>query len=161
MAVTKPTRFWEAKPKRGRKPKWSDPKELHAACVEYFQWCEDNPLAIHKVIVVAGDVQDAFTYKVRPFTLFGLCGFLGLSDDTWNRYRSKEELCGVTKDIDKAIYDQKFIGAATEQFNANIIARDLGLADKKEIKQKSVTIEITNDMSAEDAAKAYQDLMGD
>ena len=47
--------------------------------------------------------------------------------------------------IGKIIYDQKFSGAASGFFNANIIARDLGLADKKEI-DADVKQEIKSDI---------------
>jgi hypothetical protein len=38
----------------------------------------------------------------------------------------------ITK-IEKVIYNQKFTGAAAGFLNPNIIARDLGLAEKKEV----------------------------
>ena len=40
----------------------------------------------------------------------------------------------IIRAIDKIMFAQKFEGAASGAFNANIIARDLGLTDKSELK---------------------------
>ena len=61
---------------------------------------------------------------------------------------------------ESVIRSQKFAGAAADLLNANIIARDLGLAEKKQVESKS-TVKVAADMSPQDAARAYQELMGD
>ena len=38
------------------------------------------------------------------------------------------------------MFEQKFAGAAVGLFNANIIARDLGLTDKQEIKMDNANV---------------------
>lgn len=53
-------------------------------------------------------------------------------------YRSNKEnryadYAGVIKAITNIMYTNKFEGAAVGAYNANIISRDLGLADKKEV----------------------------
>lgn len=56
-------------------------------------------------------------------------------------------------EVETTIYTQKFEGAAVGAFNSNIIARDLGLADKKEI-DASVTVDrITGMEFTDDEAK--------
>lgn len=49
----------------------------------------------------------------------------------------------VTTYVEEIIRTQKFEGAAVGAFNANIIARDLGLSDKKEIDGKFQVEQIT------------------
>jgi len=49
---------------------------------------------------------------------------------------NKEDFLTVITRIEEIIYEQKFTGSASGFFNANIIARDLGLADKKEVDNK-------------------------
>ncbi|SMP36850.1 terminase small subunit, partial [Shimia sagamensis] len=53
---------------------------------------------------------------------------------TWREWRkSRKDLSSVMTRVEQIIRQQKFEGAAAELLNPNIIARDLGLADKKEI----------------------------
>ena len=48
-----------------------------------------------------------------------------------DRYSGYADIIHV---IDREIYEDKITGAVAGVFNANIIARDLGLAEKQEIK---------------------------
>lgn len=68
----------------------------------------------------------------------------------------------VTTRIDEIIYKQKFEGAAVGAFNANIIARDLGLADKKDvdIKTKDNIPKLVDEMTEEEAAEICRDVLG-
>lgn len=63
-------------------------------------------------------------------TLKSLCFFLGITFETWTTFRTKDDFSDITSEVEQIIYDQKFTGAAANQLNANIIARDLGLSEK-------------------------------
>jgi len=52
---------------------------------------------------------------------------------TWKKYKEHKDFLDIITHIETIIYTQKFEGAAAGHYNANIIARDLGLADKKEL----------------------------
>jgi len=67
-------------------------------------------------------------------TQAGLCIFLDISLTTWFNYKEKVDFLEVTTRAEQIIYEQKFTGASADLLNANIIARDLGLVDKKEAK---------------------------
>lgn len=59
--------------------------------------------------------------------------FLDIAEATWQEWRkSRADLSGVMAHVEQVIYQQKFAGAAADLLNPNIIARDLGLADRKE-----------------------------
>lgn len=58
--------------------------------------------------------------------------FLGIDRDTWSNYKKRDDFFGVTTRAESIIYEQKFTGAAADMLNPNIIARDLGLADRKD-----------------------------
>ena len=73
---------------------------------------------------------------MRAMTIGGLCIFLDICEESWTNYRNKKDFLGVTKKVEQIIRNQKFTGAAAEQLNPNIIARDLGLADKSELSGK-------------------------
>lgn len=125
-------RFWEARSSHGRKPIFATSEDLWNACLEYFEWVEANPLWEAKPFAYQGDVTIANFPKMRAMTLDGLCLFLDIDDQTWRNYVAKEDFFGVTRAVEKTIRTQKFTGAAADLLNANIIARDLGLADKSE-----------------------------
>ena len=67
---------------------------------------------------------------MRAMTIQALTFFLDISDDTWANYCANKDFIGITTQIKKVIYSQKFEGAAADMLNANIIARELGLSDK-------------------------------
>ena len=71
--------------------------------------------------------------KMRAMTQNGLFLFLGISPQTWANYRERDGFLEITARVESVIYEQKFTGAAADMLNPNIIARELGLADKKEL----------------------------
>ena len=56
MAAPKGNQFWKARRSHGPKPKFANPDDLWAACVEYFEWVEDNPLWAAKAFAYQGEV---------------------------------------------------------------------------------------------------------
>lgn len=158
MAAPKGNQFWKARTKHGRDRLFADHHALWEACCEYFQWVEDNPLYESETVKFQGSASLIEVPKMRAMTLAGLCLFLNVTRETWGQWRKQDDFSDVVTRVEDVIYSQKFSGAAADLLNANIIARDLGLADKTEVKQ-SVTAKVSADMSPQDAAKAYQDLM--
>ena len=130
MAAPKGNKFWEARTKHGPPMKYSDPDVLWNACVEYFEWTEDNPLYESKAMNVGGQVEIVKIPKVRAMTITSLCRFLDVTLKTWVSYRETKDLLHIATRADNVIRDQKFTGAAADLLNANIIARDLGLSEK-------------------------------
>ena len=63
-----------------------------------------------------------------------LCLFLDITHKTFLNYKERgEDFLQVVMKIENIIKSQKFEGAAAELLNPNIIARDLGLSDKKDL----------------------------
>lgn len=148
MAAPKGNKFWEARSSHGRNPKFKDPKVLWEACLEYFEWVEENPLQEEKATQFQGKFIKDTVNKMRAMTIGGLCIFLDIARTTWDNYREDKDLMGITMRVDEIIRDQKFSGAAADLLNPNIIARDLGLTDKTETKHKG---EITMVLSEDDS----------
>lgn len=153
MAAPKGNSFWKLVGKAWESEKiFKSPQELWERACEYFQYIDDNPWQK----IDAAKAGDRFGEHVtiptaRPYTISGLCLFLGIHEDTLNNYEKKEgyeAYFGVTHAIKKICYTQKFEGAAVGAFNANIIARDLGLSDKKEI-EGNVSVQQIKGMSIE------------
>lgn len=129
----KGNQFWKARTKHGRDKLFASAELLWEACSEYFQWVEDNPLWEDKAAQYQGGVVDMPICKMRAMTIGGLCIFLGISRGTWNEWRKVKDFSEVMEAVEAVIYEQKFSGAAADLLNPNIIARDLGLVDKKDL----------------------------
>jgi hypothetical protein len=133
MAAPKGNRFWEARSTHGRKPIFANPDDLWNACVQYFEWTEDNPLEVSELVKFQGEAKIATLPKMRAMTIEGLCIFLDIARKTWDNYREREDFLQVVTRVEEVLYNQKFSGAAADLLNPNIIARDLGLSEKKEV----------------------------
>ena len=124
---------WKARSSHGRKPIFETEEQLWDACCEYFQWVNDNPLQTVELAKFQGDAKQVQVPVMRNMSLDGLQIFLDISDQTWLNYKKKTDFLGVTEQIDKIIRTYKMDGAISGFFKENIIARELGLADKKEV----------------------------
>lgn len=132
-------KFWELRTKHGRDKLFTTPDLLWTAATEYFQWCDDNPW-IKNEAIKSGDLagQIVSIPTSRPYTLTALCLYLGINTAYFRQFKDNlkdtdEDFSTVITRIEETIYSQKFEGASVGAFNANIIARDLGLSDKKEL----------------------------
>lgn len=134
------SKFWEARASHGRPALYDDPQKLWADCVEYFEWVEANPLMTAELVKYQGEARVVEVPKMRAMTISGLCLFLQIDQKTWFNYCKRDEFFQVTSRATEHIYNQKFSGAAAELLNPNIIARDLGLSDKQDIKASVITV---------------------
>lgn len=145
MGAPKGNVFWKLRAKHGRDILFSSPKALWDAACEYFQWCDENPfeednIELVKVNGIGDEVRRIPLNKMRPYTLQGLCIYLDCNTAYFRQFKESEaaakdeDFSTVLIRIEETIYNQKFSGAAAGFFNANIIARDLGLVDNKDIK---------------------------
>lgn len=145
-------RFWELAPTSGRKPLYNNPKELENDILEYFKVTSERT-DWNKQQWVGKEGNEVVVNVPTPFTLSGLYLFLGICQQTWANYKAKSEFLGIITWAESVIYTQKFEGAATNHFNANIIARDLGLADKQDLNHggqddgNSIKVEIMRPIS--------------
>jgi hypothetical protein len=141
MPAPKGNQFWKARAKHGRSKIFSSPKQLWDASCEYFQWVEDNPLKESKLVSFQGVSVIEELPLMRAMTIEGITRFLGVNTDYFNQFelalnlstKQGKDFSGVIRDMKEVIRDQKFVGASAGLLNPNIIARDLGLTDKKEI----------------------------
>ena len=133
MAAPKGNQFWKARSKSGRDKIFATPEALWEAAEEYFQWVEDNPLKEGRATQFQGEFVHGEVNKMRAMTITSLCRFLHIDFVTWQNYKVREDFFNITREVESVIYDQKFTGAAADLLNANLIARELGIAEKKEV----------------------------
>lgn len=139
----------------GRPMAFESPDDLWQRAVGYFQWIESNDLEATKVVVNQGTVDNHKYYKMRAMTISGLCLHLGIDQKTYSNYRNKDQFFPVISEIDNIIHEQKFTGAAADLLNANLIARELGLHDKPEI--KNLTVQFSDTEEAKRKVEAILD----
>ena len=139
MAATKGNQFWKARAKHGRDKIFKTPELMLDAAFDYFQWVEDNPLT--KAIIYQGEVSENPEKLMRAMTIKGLCIYWGVNTQYLNDFiggldledETSNDFSSVINTIKEIIETQKFEGASAGLLNPNIIARDLGLTDKKEL----------------------------
>lgn len=134
MGAPKGNQFWKERSKHGREKTFATPELLWEAACEYFTWCEENPIK---------DPRSFGQRNIqRPFTIVGMCRFLGVNSvylqqmEEYLRERVDEqskEFSNIIILIKETIYQQKFENAVIGVYKENIIARDLGLTDKRDI----------------------------
>lgn len=140
--------FYKLREKDGRSLEYQDPLDLIREANEYFEKVLDNPLK-EQVIVNKqstktnekdGEIQTETTpytkdyiEKRRPFTIEGLCNHLGIHTNTFRNYEKRSEFEDACARIRMVIDMQQFEGAASGFFNSSLIARRLGLIDKRDI----------------------------
>lgn len=87
-----------------------------------------------KAFAYEGVVSFENVAKPRVLTIQALCTFIGITNPTWGNWRrDRPDLKDVLAWAESVIYSNKFEGASAGLYNANIISRDLGLADKNEL----------------------------
>lgn len=138
MAAPKGNKFWELRSTHGRDLIFSSPGILWEAAKEYFEATINRPWI--KKDWVGKDAVEVDRETTPPFTITSLCLFLDIDRTTWAKYRQRKDFIPVVTRIEDVIYSQKFEGASVGAYNPNIIARDLGLIDKSEIKNQQIKV---------------------
>lgn len=141
------------------RPKKHTPAELwHQAC-QYFEWCDQNPWIKMQPAKTTpkhpAPPQEPTLFDLdeltpqpppppatipvpvqRPYTIEGLCTYLDINRTAFDNYSYKEEheayfdTCARIRQI---IDTQNFEGGMVGAFNAGIVTRKLGLADRREL----------------------------
>lgn len=136
MAAPKGNTFYLLRSKHGRNKEYETPEALLEACYDYFQECDSNPWYKNEALKGGDRVGEIIQVPTTtPYTKSGLYVYIGIDRKTWDLYKEREDFIPITTYVEGIIYTQKFEGAAVGAFNANIIARDLGLTEKKEVDQ--------------------------
>lgn len=154
MPAPKGNQFWKLRSKHGRDKLFASPELLWEEACDYFQWCDKNPIEVAE-LMKSGDLAGTHvnTPKARPYTLMGLCLYLDANTEYFRLFKGNlkptenkedEDFYRVIKKIEETIYNQKFEGASVGLFNANIIARDLGLKDNQDITSQGEKLQQVN-----------------
>jgi len=157
MAAPEGNQFWKLRSKHGRDKLFATPELLWEAACEYFQWCDDNPWLKSEQVKMPGKgyedkegnhIPPKLVTQIptaRPYTMQGLCNYLDCNTAYFRQFKAGidddgKDFSTIITRIEETVYQQKFEGAAVGAFNANIIARDLGLTDKTDNKNENTNL---------------------
>ena len=154
MTFQKGNQWWRKRAKHGRDRIITDPQALLESAYEYFEQTDNRKWT--KKDWVGKDAIEVTRETETPYTKSGLLLFLDIE-----QWRTIEDLKNVSSDflqvvthIEKIIFTQKIEGASVGAFNASIVSRELGLAEKsdittngKDINQQPLTPEQIKELS--------------
>ncbi len=134
-AAPKGNQFWKLRSKHGRDKLFATPDLLWEAACEYFAYCDRTPWKAIKNKTKGEIKEKEESPTQRPYSLTGLMAYLDVSKSFWNDFKkgSHEDFSVVITRIENVIRTQQLEGAIVGAFNANIVSRINGLADKQEI----------------------------
>lgn len=132
--------------KVGRPPKFKTPEELKEKAEGYFQYCDTHPIEVWQRKSAAanqtakngsGVKSDEGTMYIRkPYTFDGLALWCGIGN--WYQWKSDapETFRSIITALEARVRDQQVSGAMVGMYNANLVARLNGIAEKTESKQE-------------------------
>lgn len=116
--------------------KYETAEELAAACQDYFDWAEHNPLLEAKLVSYQGDSVLEEVPKKRALTLSAMCTFINVHQRTWQKWRPddneycNEHLTPAVLWAEAVIRGDKFEGGMAGFYNAAMVMSDLDMANK-------------------------------
>ena len=136
MAAPNGNNYWQFRDKHGRDFIYT-PDQLWNEAINYFEWMSISVWNKKEAIKsgdLAGKTMDLPTQT--PMSIESFCLFTDITPDTFRNYISNDgnykDFFEVTTRIKIIIESNQFEGATVGAYNPNIIARKLGLVDKKE-----------------------------
>lgn len=130
--------YWEGRKKLGRPKKIKTPAKLWELACEYFISADENPVL--KQELIKGGELAGMKKNIEimcPYTWEGLSDYLfekgiidNIKDYKSNRDGRYDEFVPIIRTIGQVIYKRNFNGAAAQVLSTNLIARQLGLAEK-------------------------------
>ena len=140
------------------------PKQLAEKFEEYVKWSEENVIEIgerQRGIASGGFVDKTTTnYKQRLISVHGFLVFIGKSKRWWTELsdgKQGDKFSTLKDSIISYCEDYQKEMAAAGIFNANIISRLLGLADKKEVTGEGINI-IVNSQEEKEKIESMKDM---
>ena len=140
------------------------PKQLAEKFEEYVKWCEANVMEFEerqKGLQGNGYVDKTTkNYKLRLISVHGFLVFIGKTKRWWSQLsegKQGEKFSYLKESITEYCEDYQKELAASGHYNANIISRLLGLADKKELTGESINI-IVNSQEEKEELEGMKDM---
>jgi hypothetical protein len=142
-------KMWNLRTKSGVSKLFNSPEHFLTESLKYFEWASNNPWLKQEQLKTpprAAKDDDGNVYfppniveipTQRPFTIEGLCNYLGITYETFLNYEKKEsysDFFSVLAYVRKLIENQQLEGGMVGAFNPAIVIRKLGLKEQIESK---------------------------
>lgn len=130
--------MWKRRAKSGRDAIFKTPQQLWDSCIEYFKMMDARE-DWNGQDWVGKDGLEVELQKRIPYTITGLCMFLGVSSKYFNdfkksqTYLSDPEFTEVYTRIEDIIKTQQIEGAMLGYYNPSLTARLNGITEKTDI----------------------------
>lgn len=141
--------------KDGSEAVYRSPEQLLSEAVKYFTWCDENPLLKKDTVKSGTKAGETIETPVpRPYTIEGLCVYIGLSIKTLYKYQNKKEFSPAISHIRNIIRQNQMEGAITGAYNASAILR-IGQEDGKQEPSGDTADEL---LIESDSPRTYENL---
>jgi len=145
MSAPKGNQFWKLRSKHGRDKLFASAELLLESACEYFEWCDENPWVALKT---SSSEKGTFTEEKptqRPYSKKGWYVYIGCSDAWLKEFKktASEDFLLVINEIENIIDTNQWEGASVGAFNANIIARTLGLKERTDTTTDDMPVSTT------------------
>jgi hypothetical protein len=160
MGAPKGNSFWKSRSKHGRDKLFETPDLLLASAQDYFDLCDENPWKSVKSVTTNNGFSEEEKPIQRPYSLAGWRHYIGASKNWLNEFKKtcSKDFLGVIEEVEEFIANQQWEGATVGVFNANIIARTLGLTDKTDLTTKGESINNVPPITSEQIDKLIDKL---
>lgn len=134
---------WKLRSVHGREKIFADADLLRAEAMLYFDWCDRNPRMRAELVKHQGTAEQYDVPIGRPYTIDGLCNYLGVSGGYFRAAKANldvkigKKLATVGEEalreaiawIEETTRNDQIEGGMVGQYNANLVSRLNGLAD--------------------------------
>ncbi len=114
----------------GRPPKFEKPEDLAKKVEAYFKWCDDQGQT-------TTDSKGNERVIRKPYTITGLCVYLGISRHTWCEYADKPEFRDITEAaklrVENYTEESALTGRANPVFSIFSLKNNFGWVDQQTI----------------------------
>lgn len=132
---------WMHRLTHGQPRVFTEPEDLLMACLEYLEWCEDNPLEESKAFNNNGKPVYATIKKMRAPLIKQMCVHIGISYPGWKLYTQRDDEHGqVARAINQIIHDWKLQGAYAGLLESIIAHRDLNMIERFNVESERGTM---------------------
>lgn len=161
---------WALRSTHGKAKIFGDAEVLRAEACLYFDWCDKNPRMKAELVKHLGQAEEYLVPLGRPYTVSGLCNYLGVSESYFRGAKanldtkiakktvSPEELdlLDCIHWIESVSSNDMVEGGLVGQYNANLVSRIQGLADNVNQNMSGpavLSISVRDDATAENLEK--------
>lgn len=134
-----------------KRARYATPEELYAACYDYFEWCDENPIMTRRLVTVSNgggmgsSVEQHELPQPRMYTETGLCLHLGIGHNTWLSWKDPmhalywEEAVDVIDWAITVVREQNLTEAAVGGLNPMLVMRIHGIREQMDLKSVNHT----------------------